>query len=123
MRCFLGISNSFEEISCLSYSIFFFYFFALTIEKGFFFLSLLFFGTLHSDRYIFPFLLCLSFLFFSQLFVSLLQTTILPFCIFFPLGDGLITVSCTMLQTSVHSSSDILSIRPNHLNLFVTSTL
>ena len=29
------------------------------------YLSLLFFGTLHSDAYIFPFLLCLSILFFS----------------------------------------------------------
>ena len=33
------------------------------------YLSLLFFGTLHSNRYIFPFLLCLLLLFFSQLFV------------------------------------------------------
>ena len=32
-------------------------------------LSLLFFGTLHSDAYIFPFLLYFSLLFFSQLFV------------------------------------------------------
>ena len=42
------------------------------------FLSLLFFGTLHSDGYIFPFLLCLLFLFFSQLLVSLLKQ---PFCL------------------------------------------
>ena len=47
------------------------------------YLSLLFFGTLHSNEYIFPFLLCLSCLFFSQLFVSPLQTTIFPFCISF----------------------------------------
>ena len=33
------------------------------------YLSLLFFGTLHSDAYIFPFLLSFSLLFFSQLFV------------------------------------------------------
>ena len=33
------------------------------------YLFLLFFGTLHSDVYIFPFLLCFSLLFFSQLFV------------------------------------------------------
>ena len=33
------------------------------------YLFLLFFGTLHSDAYIFPFLLCFSPLFFSQLFV------------------------------------------------------
>ena len=45
--------------------------------------SLLFFGTLHSDGYIFPFLLCHLLLFFSQLFVSPPQTTILPFCISF----------------------------------------
>ena len=32
------------------------------------YLSLLFFGTLHSNGYIFPFLLCISLLFFSQLF-------------------------------------------------------
>ena len=41
-----------------------------------FFLYLLFFGTLHSNGYIFPFLLCLSLLFFSQLFVRPPQTTI-----------------------------------------------
>ena len=33
------------------------------------YLSLLFFETLHSNGYIFPFLLCFSLLFFSQLFV------------------------------------------------------
>ena len=47
------------------------------------YLSLLFFGTLHSNGCIFPFLLCLSLLFFSQLFVRPPQTTILPFCISF----------------------------------------
>ena len=41
--------------------------------------SLLFFGTLHSNRYMFPFLLCLSHLFFYQLFVRPPQTIILPF--------------------------------------------
>ena len=49
------------------------------------YLSSLFFGTLHSDGGIFPFLLCLS-LFFSQLFVRPPQTTILPFCISFSWG-------------------------------------
>ena len=33
------------------------------------YLSLLFFGTLHTDGFIFPFLICLSFLIFSQPFV------------------------------------------------------
>ena len=48
------------------------------------YLSLLFFGTLHSNGYIFPFLLCFfAFLFFSQLFVRPPQTVILLFCISF----------------------------------------
>ena len=50
------------------------------------YLSLLSFGTLHSNQYIFPFLLCLSLLFYSQLFVRPPQTTTLPFCISFAWG-------------------------------------
>ena len=86
MKCSLGISNFLEEISSLSHSVVFLYFFALIAEKGFFYLSLLFFGTLHSDAYIFPFLLCFSLRFFSQLFVRPPQTAILLFCISFPWG-------------------------------------
>ena len=41
---------------------------------------------LHSEEYIFPFLLCLLLLFFSQLFVRPSQTTILLFCIPFSWG-------------------------------------
>ena len=48
--------------------------------------SLLFFGTLQSNEYIFPFLLCLSLLFYSQLFGRPPETTILPFCISFSCG-------------------------------------
>jgi len=62
-------------------------------------LSLLFFGILHSDGSIFPFLFYLSLLFFSQLCVRPPQTTILHF---FFLRIFLITASCTMLWTSVH---------------------
>ena len=83
-------------------------------------LSQLFFGTLHSNGYIFPFLLCLSPPFFSRLFVRPPQTAILHF---FFLGMVLITASCTMSRTSVHSSSGPLSIRSNPLSLFVTSTV
>ena len=54
--------------------------------KKAFLISLLFFEILHSDGYIFPLLLCLSILFFSQLFVRPYQTTILPFCISFSWG-------------------------------------
>ena len=58
------------------------------------YLSLLFFGTLHSNGNIFPFLL--TFLFFSQLFVRPPQTTILPFCISFSWGwsSSLPAVQC-----------------------------
>ena len=50
------------------------------------YLFLLFFGTLHSDGNIFPFLICLLLFFFSQLFVRPPQTAILPFCISFSWG-------------------------------------
>ena len=86
MKCFLGISNFLEEISSLSYSVVFLCFFALFTEEGFFYLSLLFFGTLHSNGYIFPFLLCLLLFFFSQLFVRPPQATISLFCISFSWG-------------------------------------
>ena len=87
MKSSLGISNFLEEIPSLSHSIVFLYFFALITEEGFL-ISLLFLGTLHSNGYIFPLLLCLSLLFFSQLLVRPPQTTILCFCISF-LGNGL----------------------------------
>ena len=80
-------------------------------------LSLLVSETLHSDEYIFPFLLCLLLLFFPQLFVSLPRQ---PVCLppFLFLGGGLATVSCVMLCTSIHSSSDRIWFRP-YLNFIV----
>ena len=50
------------------------------------YLSLPFFGILHSDGCVFPFLLCLLLLFFSQLFVRTPQTAILPVLHFFSWG-------------------------------------
>ena len=67
MKCSLGISNVLAEISSLSHSVVFLYFFGLMAEEGFLILSLLFFGTLHSDAYIFPFLLCFSLLLFTAI--------------------------------------------------------
>ena len=61
------------------------------------YIFLLFFGTLHSDVSIFPFLLCFSLLFFSQLFVRPPQTAILLFCISFPWGSSW---SLSPVQTS-----------------------
>ena len=56
------------------------------------YLSLLFFGTLHSNGSIVPFLLCLLVLFSSQLFGRASQTTILPLHFFF-FGMVLVTTS------------------------------
>ena len=65
------------------------------------------------------------------LFASLLSTAIceasldshFSFLHFFFLGMVLLLVSCTMSQTSVHSSLDTVSIRSSPLNLFHTSTV
>jgi len=113
----IGISNFLEEISSLPHSIVFLYFFALITEEGFL-ISPCSSLKLRIQMRISPFLLYLSLLFFSQLFVRPPQTTILSFGIS-SLGMVLITASCTMSQTSVHSSSGSLSIRSNPLNLFL----
>ena len=42
---------------------------------------------------------------------------------FFSMGMVLISVSCTMSRTSIHSSSSSLSIRSSPFNLFLTSTV
>ena len=60
------------------------------------YLSLLFFGTLHSDAYIFPFLLCLSLLFTAICKAS--SDSHFAFLHFFFLGMVLIPISCTMSQ-------------------------
>ena len=75
MKCSLGISNFLEEISSLPFCCF--PLFLCTDCWGrLSYLFLLFFGTLHSDVYIFPFFLCFLLLFFSQLFVRPPQTGI-----------------------------------------------
>ena len=85
MKCSLGISNFIEEISRLSHSIVFLYFFALITEEGF----------LISPCYSLE--LCIKWVYLSfsplpfaslisQLFVRPLQTTMLPFCISFSWG-------------------------------------
>ena len=63
---------------------------------------------------------------FTFLFSAICQSSSdnhFAFLHFFFLGMVLITASCIMSQTSVHSSSGTLSIRSNPLNLFVTSTV
>ena len=85
-------------------------------------LPLLFFGTLHSGEYIFPFILCLLILFFPQLSARPHYTT---FCLiaFLFNGDGF--DQCLLYnvkETSLYSFSGTLSIRSNLLSL-VTSTV
>ena len=109
MKCSFGISNFLEEISSLSHSSVFLFFFALITEEGFL---------------IFPcysLALCIqmgiSFLFSPLPFTSLLFTAIckassdnhFAFFHFFSLAMVLITASCTVSQTSIHSSSGTLS--------------
>ena len=84
LKCSLGLSNFLERISSLSHSAVFLYFFALIAEG--FLISSCYSLELCIQAYIFPFLLCFSPLFFSQLFVRPPQTAISLFCISFPWG-------------------------------------
>ena len=73
---------------------------------------------------------CLYLSFSTLLFSSLLFTAIcnaspdshFAFLHFFSMGMVLIPFSCTMSQTSFHSSSGTLSIRYRPLNLFLTAS-
>ena len=113
MKCSLGISNFFEEISSLSHSIASLYFFALITEEVF----------LISPCYYLE-QMGISFLFVLA-FTSLLFTVVckasshnhFAFLHFLFLGMVLITASCIVSWTSFHSSSGTLSIRSNPLNL------
>ena len=72
------------------------------------YLSTLFSETLHSIVYFFPFLFCISCL-FAQLFVRFLRQ---PLCLVVSVfGMVLVTVVCTMLWISAHSSLCTLSTR------------
>ena len=86
------------------------------------YLSLLFFGTLHSNAYV-------SFSpmpFTSLIFIAVCKPfseNHFAFLHFLFLGMVLISASCIMSWTSIHTSSGNLSIRSIPLNLFVTSTV
>ena len=86
MKYSLDISNFLEEISSLSHSIVFLYYFVFFYLGRFSYLSLLFSRTLHLFGYIFTFLPCLSVLSFPQLFAKPPQTTTVASCISFSLG-------------------------------------
>ena len=96
MKCSLGISNFLEEISSLSHSVVFLYFFALITEEGF----------LMSPGYSLEFCIQMgiSFLFTSLRFTAICKASSdnhFAFLHFFSMGMVLIPVSCTMSRTSV----------------------
>ena len=87
------------------------------------FLSLL--AILWNSTFKWVYLSC-SPLLFTFLFLAICKAfsnSHFAFLHFFFLGMVLIPVSCTMSQTSIHSSSDTVSIIYNPLNLFLTSTV
>ena len=104
MKCSLSISNFLEEISSFLFCCFPLF---LCIDHWgrLSYLSLLFFGTLHSDAYLsFSPLLFASLLF--TLFVRPPQTAILIFCISFPQGWSwsLSPVQCHEPHSIVHQA-------------------
>ena len=106
MKCSLGISNFLEEISSLSHSIVFLCFFVLITEEGFL-ISPCYSLELRIQMGI-SFLLSFAFRFSS--FSAICKASSdnhFAFLHFFFLGILLITTSCTMLSTSVHSASDL----------------
>ena len=113
------VSNFLEEIFSLSLSNVFLYFFALIIEEDFL-ISPCYSLELCIQGLYLSFLLCLSFLSFSQLFVRPPHATILPFCIPFSSGWSwsLPPVQCHKPPSIVLQTT--LSIRSNPLNLFFT---
>ena len=83
-------------------------------------LSLLFFGTLHSNGYMFPFILCLSLLFSAICKAS--SDNHFAFFVFLFLGDRF-DYHLLYNVTNLRPLFFMQSIRSNPLNLFVTSTV
>ena len=108
MKYSLGISNFLEEISSLSHSVVFLYFFALIAEEGFLISPCYSLELCIQMGISFLFSLTLDSLPFSAIYKASSDNHF-AFLHFFSLGMVLITASCTMSQTSIHSSSGTLS--------------
>ena len=122
MKCSLGISDFLQEIASPSHFIVFLYFFALIAEEGF--LISLCYSLKLCIQYLITILSLL--LFASLLFTAICKASSdnhFAFLHFFFVAMVLIPASYTVSGTSVHSSSGILSIISNSLNLFLTSTV
>jgi len=116
LKCSLDISN-FLEISSLSHSIVFLLSLHFSFKKSFLSLLAILWNSALSWIYLF-----LSPLPFTSLLSSASSDNHLAFFHYFVFRMVLVTTFCTMLWTSVHSSSGTLSTTSNPLNLFVTST-
>ena len=108
MKCSLGISNFLEEISSLSHSIVFLYFFALTTEEGFLISPCYSLELCIQMNISFLFYFAFSFFSFLNYLYGLLRQHF-AFLHFFFLGMVLITASCKMSWTSIHRTSSSLS--------------
>ena len=121
MKCSLGISDVLEEISSVSHSIVFLYFFALITEEGF--LSLL--AILWNSAFKWIYLSFSPLLFASLLFTAICKASSdshFAFFAFLFLGDRL---DSSLLYNVMKLCPEFIrhSIRSNPLNLFLTSTL
>ena len=103
------VSHFLEEISSLSHSIVFLYFFALITEEGFLISPYYSLELCIQMDISFLFSFAFSFSSFLSYLYSLLRQLFCLCAFFSPLRMILITASCTMLWTSIHSSSGTLS--------------
>ena len=108
MKCSLDISNFLEEISSLSHSVVFLYFFALITDKVFLSLLAILWNSAFKWVYLSFSPLPFAFLLFTAVFKASSDNHF-AFLHFFFLGMVLIPASCTMSRTSIYSSSVTLS--------------
>ena len=120
MKCPLGISDFLEEISSLSQSTLFLYFLHWSLRKAFISLLAILWNAAFKWVYLSFSPLPLASLVFSAICKASSENHF-AFLHFYFLGMVLIIASCTMSQTSIHSSTGALSIRSNPLNLLVIS--
>ena len=115
MKSSLGISNFLEEISSLSHSIVFLYFFALIAEEGF--LSLL--AILWNSAFKWVYLSFIPLLFTSLLFTAICKASSDSHFVFFAflfLGDGL--DPCLLYNVTNHASQVVGYLTKEGLRLF-----
>ena len=122
MKSSLSTSNFLEEISSLSCSLFSSISLHWSLRKALLSLLVILWNSAFKSVYLSFRPLALASLLFSTI-CQASSDSHFPFWHFFFLGTLLITASCTMSQTSVHSSSGTLSIRSRPLNLLLTFTV